>query len=176
MEQEQFVKYPLVLMKSTGYVSEKTGEFVKLSLAEKQIYIYMKNRFDFFVRENKGEYYDSQVDIADCCGVEVKTVQRTVKKFVEDGVFTIFKQKYGKDKNLDKIYYRNMKDLVLWKKVEDKQELLSGDKSSSTQDDSHKVQVTKKDSVKVVNICDYSDLPPWEQSGYSFYEDREPIF
>lgn len=111
MEQERFVKLPYALMKAKGFVN-KDGEVIPLTHAEKIIYLYLKDRVQYFVHERKEEYFESQETIADNINVNRATVGRTVTKFRDNGIlFAVSKKGVSKYNNLS---YTSIKDLILF--------------------------------------------------------------
>lgn len=93
------------LMVDKGLLSMKEfvsldGEVVVLSLTDKVVYSYMKDRWEFF-KERKEEYYDSLEDIGEALGVHRKTVARSVSKMEALGVLSKVKKKIrGYDSNV----------------------------------------------------------------------------
>lgn len=93
---EQFYKYPRMLMVADAYVSRETGEFVRLTDADKNIYVVMKARNEFF--EN---HYDKQSDIAMMCNVTLRTAGDSIRNFMRHGIIeATVVHSGGKHKNL----------------------------------------------------------------------------
>jgi hypothetical protein len=89
---------------------------VDVTAQDKIIYTYMKKRFSFFKatkKDNKkgSSYYDKQKDIAIACGVDVKTVQRVVSKWLEHGYIESIKG-YG-----NRVNYTKMLDWIAGESV-----------------------------------------------------------
>lgn len=71
----------------------------------------MKSRHSFFVVEKKGEYYDTQDEIAKALHIDRKTVQRRVKILMDNGIVV---GKKVKSRNYLNWQYRQVKNLKLW--------------------------------------------------------------
>lgn len=93
---------------------------VDVTAQDKIVYTYMKKRFYFFKatkKDNKkgSSYFDKQKEIASACGVDVKTVQRVVAKWMEHGYIEHVKG-YGNrinyTKMLDWLSDDNQKDVI----------------------------------------------------------------
>lgn len=91
---EQFYKYPKLLFQADGYVSRKTGEFVKLTDSEKNVYVIMKARNEFFE-----QHYDKQSDIAEMCNLTVKKAGDTLRDFIHHEIVVAEKGHSGTHKN-----------------------------------------------------------------------------
>lgn len=88
MNNTPFEKFPKILRRASHYRSKTDPNvFVKLSPTDKIIFGYMADRFIFF----SGRYFDKQGAIADECDVNIKTVTRMVRGFVDSGIFEIKK-------------------------------------------------------------------------------------
>lgn len=74
------------LFESYGFRSEVDGTVVPLSPIDKIIYVVMRDRFDFFVNKQGGEYYESQEITAERCGTFRRKVNETVRMFMREGV------------------------------------------------------------------------------------------
>lgn len=111
MKQERFLMVPYKLLNASGYVN-KAGECVKMNLSDKIIYAHIKNRFEFFKGLGK-EYYDTQKDIADACNMDLKAVGNILRRFIKNGLTTIYKKPYG---NFVKNVYTSVPPLHLWYK------------------------------------------------------------
>jgi hypothetical protein len=94
--EEQFYKYPKMLMLAQGYISMKTGEVVGLGEIEKNIYVVMKARNSYF--EN---HYDKQSDIANMCNVSLRKAADVIREFTNHGIIESTKvYSGGSHKNL----------------------------------------------------------------------------
>lgn len=79
-------------LKSAGRITNKeTGVTVSLSLADKELYSEMRDRFHYFVTERKGQYYDNREDLAKALVSNVKTITQSTKRLVEIGLLRIVK-------------------------------------------------------------------------------------
>jgi hypothetical protein len=102
---------PYKLLNAGGYVNNN-GECVKMNLSDKVIYAHLKNRFDFF-KSLGNEYYDTQQSIADMCNMDLKATGNILRKFIEDGLTTVYKKRFnGYPKNV----YTYVPNLHLWYK------------------------------------------------------------
>lgn len=107
---EQFYKFPKALMMADAYVSRKTGEIVTFSEIEKNVYVVMKARNEYF--EN---HYDKQSDIADMCNISLRKASGVIRDFMDNGIIEGTKvYSGGKHKNLK---YTKVHCLELIKKV-----------------------------------------------------------
>lgn len=110
-KQDQFLMIPYKLLRAVGYV-KPDGECVKMTLTEKIIYAHIKNRFEFFKSLGK-EYYDTQQAIADVCSMDVKSVGKIIRTFMEKGLVEAYKKRFnGFPKNV----YTKVPHLVLYYK------------------------------------------------------------
>lgn len=88
MNSTPFEKFPKILRRASHYRSKTDPDvFIKLSHTDKIIFNYMADRFIFFM----GRYFDKQGAIAEECDVNIKTVTRLVRGFVDSGIFEIKK-------------------------------------------------------------------------------------
>lgn len=109
--ENQFLMMPYKLLNAGGYVNSN-GECVKMNLSDKVIYAHLKNRFDFF-KSLGNEYYDTQQSIADMCNMDLKATGNILRKFIEDGLTTVYKKRFnGYPKNI----YTYVPNLQLWYK------------------------------------------------------------
>lgn len=109
--ENQFLMMPYKLLNAGGYVNSN-GECVKMNLSDKVIYAHLKNRFDFF-KSLGNEYYDTQQSIADMCNMDLKATGNILRKFIEDGLTTVYKKRFnGYPKNV----YTYVPNLELWYK------------------------------------------------------------
>jgi hypothetical protein len=80
---------------------------IEVTCIDKVVYTYMKKRFDFFksrkADNHKGSsYFDKQKEIAEACGVDIKTVTRLVKKWKDNGYIN-YEKGFGNRINYTKI-------------------------------------------------------------------------
>ncbi len=109
--ENQFLMMPYKLLNAGGYVNSN-GECVKMNLSDKVIYAHLKNRFDFF-KSLGNEYYDTQQSIADMFNMDLKATGNILRKFIEDGLTTVYKKRFnGYPKNV----YTCVPNLQLWYK------------------------------------------------------------
>lgn len=107
---EQFYKYPKMLMVADSYVSKTTGEIIPLGEIEKNVYVIMKARNEYF--EN---HYDKQSDIAEMCNISLRKSASVIREFMLNGIIEGSKvYSGGKHKNLK---YTKVHCLELIKKV-----------------------------------------------------------
>lgn len=93
---EQFYKFPKMLMMADAYVSRETGEIVRLTDAEKNVYVVMKARNEFFQN-----HYDKQSDIAAMCNLTVRKAGGAIRDFTRHGIIESSKvYSGGEHKNL----------------------------------------------------------------------------
>ena len=138
------------LSRSSGFVSKKTGEYIKLVPNDKFVYAYIRARIKFFVQEKKGEYYDTQEAIAEALNMDVKSARTCLNKFIAHGIITAEKKKF---RNFSNWRYSEVKDLVLWK--------------GSIKEPVMLEQITVKSSAKP----SYTPPPPAED----WYDERDPF-
>lgn len=111
------------LLKADGFVSRKTGKYVKLVANDKLLYSYVKARLRFFVEEKKGEYFDTQQSIADALSMNLSSAKTSLAKFRDNEVLFAKKEKF---KNYENWRYRKLEELTLChKKGEDGFELIT---------------------------------------------------
>ena len=91
---EQFYKYPKMLMGADGYISRDTGEFIKLTDAEKNVYLVMKARNEYFE-----QHYDKQSDIAEMCNLTIKKAGDSIRDFIDHKIIEAEKGHSGTHKN-----------------------------------------------------------------------------
>lgn len=93
---EQFYKYPRMLMIADSYISIKTGEIVPLGEIEKNVYVVMKARNEYF-----DNHYDKQVDIAAMCNISLRKAANVIREFMNHGIIEASKvYSGGEHKNL----------------------------------------------------------------------------
>lgn len=107
---EQFLKLPYDLLAATSFVSSATGEIVEITLQQKIIYCWMKQRCEFFTREQK-EYYDTLDSVANELSIDRKTVMRAITFFTTHGV--LFAEKRKATATRQKWFFKRFNNLVL---------------------------------------------------------------
>lgn len=89
----QFLQLPYTLLDATGYIG-KGGEVVPITLQQKVIYCWMKQRCEFFAKDQR-EYFDNIDDIADSLKINRKTVMQAIQSFTANGVLIAEKKAFG---------------------------------------------------------------------------------
>jgi len=89
---EQFCQITHEMMCATHWASRTTGEHLKLSAAQKIIWVQMIDRYNFFRSLGK-EWFDSQEDIAFAAGCDVSTVKAFIRLLVKHGYIAIKRNK-----------------------------------------------------------------------------------
>ncbi|WP_323149388.1 DUF6945 domain-containing protein [Pseudomonas oryzihabitans] len=107
---EQFLKLPYDLLAATSFVSSTTGEIVEITMQQKVIYCFMKQRCEFFTREQK-EYYDTLDSVANELSIDRKTVMRAITFFTTHGV--LFAEKRKSTATRQKWFFKRFNNLVL---------------------------------------------------------------
>ncbi len=105
----QFLQLPYDLLSATGYVG-KGGVVVPITLQQKIIYCWMKQRCEFFAQD-KREYFDNVDDIAESVKINRKTVMGAIKTFTDTGVLVASKKALGG--NRAKWVFKRFSELVL---------------------------------------------------------------
>jgi len=90
---EQFLKLPYDVLDATGFIA-KGGEIVNITLQQKIVYCWMKQRCEFFAKEGR-EYFDNVDDIADSLKINRKTVLGAIQFFRDNGVLIADKKPLG---------------------------------------------------------------------------------
>ena len=90
-EQEFFCKLPHKLMRASHWVSRTTGELISLTASDKLLWVWMKDRHDYFTSSG-GTWHDNQESIARACGVSVPTVKRWVSLLKAHGYMVVVKR------------------------------------------------------------------------------------
>lgn len=90
---EQFLKLPYDVLDATGFIA-KGGEIVNITLQQKIVYCWMKQRCEFFARDGR-EYFDNVDDIADSLKINRKTVLGAIQFFRDNGVLIADKKPLG---------------------------------------------------------------------------------
>lgn len=81
---ESFCKMPRPLIAATHWVSLVTGEHLALSGQDKILWVWMKDRYDFFTAQRK-DWFDNQDEIAKLTGCSVSTVKRFLRLLSKHG-------------------------------------------------------------------------------------------
>ncbi|QCQ62345.1 replication initiation protein [Rheinheimera phage Barba21A] len=87
-----------------GAVVSPDGEVIKVTAADKLILTFMHHRWNYFVVEEKQEYWDSMEYIALRTGNNVKTVERCVSKFTKAGIL-LAEKRFDKKKKHNKWFW-----------------------------------------------------------------------
>jgi len=90
---EQFLKLPYDVLDATGFIA-KGGEIVNITLQQKIVYSWMKQRCEFFAKDGR-EYFDNVDDIADSLKINRKTVLGAIQFFRDNGVLIADKKPLG---------------------------------------------------------------------------------
>lgn len=106
---EQFLKLPYDLLAATSFVTS-TGEIVEITLQQKVIYCWMKQRCEFFTREKK-EYFDNLDSVANELSINRKTVMDAIKLFIKHNVLFAEKRKAAGAR--EKWFFKRFNNLVL---------------------------------------------------------------
>ncbi|WP_158896634.1 MULTISPECIES: hypothetical protein [unclassified Pseudomonas] len=107
---EQFLKLPYDLLAATSFVSSATGEIVEITMQQKVIYCWMKQRCEFFTREQK-EYYDTLDSVANELSIDRKTVMRAITFFTKHNV--LFAEKRKATATRQKWFFKRFNNLML---------------------------------------------------------------
>lgn len=81
---DTFCKIPHTIMAATHWVSLATGQHLTLSGCHKILWVWMKDRYDFFTSSGK-DWFDNQDDIAEHTGCSVSTVKRFIQDLTKHG-------------------------------------------------------------------------------------------
>ena len=130
-------------------LKDKNGKECSISANHKIVYLYLKDRFDFFT-SNKQDYFDTNKTIAENTGLEERTVIRCIKMWIDLGYV---EKKVVKYKNLPKNIFTKVSPIIFETK-------------------SNKLGATNKEIVKpVINVDSFI------QNNYDFdYDDSEIPF
>lgn len=90
---EQFLKLPYDVLDATGFIA-KGGEIVNITLQQKIVYCWMKQRCEFFAKDGR-EYFDNVDDIADSLKINRKTVLGAIQFFRDNCVLIADKKPLG---------------------------------------------------------------------------------
>lgn len=108
MNTDDYFKMPAELLRCSGFVSKKTGELVPITHTAKLVFMYMMNRTRFFSEVLSSNHYETQVTIADACGIEYKAAARALKVFVEHNVIIAEKVRNTKISPHKCFYYKSV--------------------------------------------------------------------
>lgn len=89
-----YITVDISLLRSEGFVCPVSGELVRLTGNDKLLYSYMRNRIDFFVTRQGGEYFDTQSSIADALNLNITSVRKGLTKFQKSGILVAEKIKF----------------------------------------------------------------------------------
>jgi predicted transcriptional regulator len=142
MREEGFIKIGKGLIRSEGFISDN-GERIPMTHTDKIIYIYIKDRVDFFVNKNGQEYFESHDTIAKQTNVSRATVSRLILKLIEHGVVQAVLQKGGRFINYK---YLSVQPLNLYFKEKDAE---SSGSVKGVQDNAIKNDSNKEDDNPV---------------------------
>ena len=92
---ESFIQVERKLLRAAGFISED-GELVPITPTDKWLYVYIRDRVNFFVNERKGNYFETHETISEATATARKTVVRFVDKFITAGVIVAKKEKKGR--------------------------------------------------------------------------------
>lgn len=112
--EKEFYKLPKGLLKANGFTSLKDGSYVVLPLSAIRVYVYMLSRNTYFVKEKKGEHYETQDTIAQSVGLERKAVGRVLKLFIQHGIISGHKTKADGSNHLVWRYTSVKEGFPLW--------------------------------------------------------------
>lgn len=80
-----FIKFPKHILYADGFYNE-SSEPIPLSIYDKIIYAYMLDKQQQFARDKGMVHFESQSTIARYTRLSRKTINRTLSKFIEQGV------------------------------------------------------------------------------------------
>ena len=84
--QENFVAIPKCVLRANGLISPATGKPVSVKISEKLVYSYIYDKLHG--GSTSKPFLESQEDIALACGLEYRSVGRTLRSFIENGILT----------------------------------------------------------------------------------------
>lgn len=157
--EDDFYKYPRMLMIADSYISIKTGEIVPLGEIEKNVYVVMKARNEYF-----DNHYDKQVDIAAMCNISLRKAASVIREFMNHGIIEASKvYSGGEHKNLK---YSKVNCLELLKRLTEsdrKGKIISTElKPLGKLRESLWIEVKKKTNVHVAQQIDnFEDRIPF---------------
>ncbi|WP_413728480.1 DUF6945 domain-containing protein [Sodalis sp. RH19] len=79
---------------TVNLIDKVTGEKIKIDLSTKNIFSYMRQRYDYFKSQNQS-YYENQNVIAVCCGVSERKVRDAIKLLNQLGLLKIYTRRTG---------------------------------------------------------------------------------
>lgn len=92
MSKDRFYKYPIELMKASGFIADD-GKIVPMTALAKNVYVYMLCRNHFFVDKLGNQHYETQGTIAEACDSEYKAVGEVIRKLHNHGIIEGVKTK-----------------------------------------------------------------------------------
>ncbi|WP_153015318.1 DUF6945 domain-containing protein [Pseudomonas sp. HUK17] len=172
---EQFLKLPYDLLAANSFVSSATGEIVEITMQQKVIYCWMKQRCEFFTREKK-EYYDTLDSVANELSIDRKTVMRAITFFTKHGV--LFAEKRKATATRQKWFFKRFNNLMLVQPDNIAQKpSVSVQVERPKQVDSQVAPTPKKPIKAVENVVeeedDFDTLMECAADNYSSYQ--EPV-
>lgn len=141
---ERFIRFQYRFLCATHYVSQTTGELLKLDPYTKLVYLLMRERFNYF-KSTGNIYCDNQEYIAQMTGVSYVQVKRIIKILTRHGVITSELSGAAAGK---KLLYKNIQDLDLVVPAEANDHYLS----TSLLDDQHKTKPPVKAPAKPLSL------------------------
>lgn len=144
---EQFLKLPYDLLAANSFVSSSTGEIVEISLQQKIIYCWMKQRCEFFTREKK-EYYDALDSVADELTINRKTVMAAVALFIKHNV--LFAEKRKAPGAREKWFFKHFNNLELVQSDKPSQKASTSPVVKRSEQVDSQVAPTPKQPIKAV--------------------------
>lgn len=114
--QGRFLKVGYSFLRGTHIVDRNTGEFISVSMTDKILYLFMKQRWEYFLSIGN-RYYDSQESLAKYLGVSRPTIRRSLDKLSSAGYILSHKEKV---KGWESIVYDRIFDLELYIRKEEK--------------------------------------------------------
>lgn len=89
---DTFCKAPHSLLQAHHFLSLTTRQPVALSAQDKILWVFMKDRHDYFTGEGK-LWFDNQTDIASACGCSLTAAKAFIAKLRQHGYLTIEKRR-----------------------------------------------------------------------------------
>lgn len=89
---DTFCKAPHSLLQAHHFLSLETRQPVALSAQDKILWVFMKDRHDYFTGEGK-LWFDNQTDIASACGCSLTAAKAFIAKLRQHGYLTIEKRR-----------------------------------------------------------------------------------
>lgn len=83
---ENFIQCEKHIFEAYGFESPVSKKIIPLSPIDKIIYLVMRDRYEFFVIKQGGEYHESQETTAERCGTFRRKVNEAVRMFMREGI------------------------------------------------------------------------------------------